>query len=68
MPQLDHESIGGKSGLAKIEKGLPAGEFNVVPPFEATNESFNRTPRQHKKSRDQLIIERWQKLSGLKKD
>ena len=33
MPQLDHESIGGKSGLAKIEKGLPAGEFNVVPPF-----------------------------------
>ena len=55
MPQLDHESIGGDTGLAKIEKGLPAGEFNVVPPF--TKES--------KIKKDNLIIERWQKLAGL---
>jgi hypothetical protein len=55
MPQLDHESIGGKSGLAKIEKGLPAGEFNVVPPFT----------KEAKVEKDDLIIERWQKLAGL---
>jgi len=55
MPQLDHESIGGSKGLAAIEKGLPAGEFNVLPPF--TKES--------KVSADNLIIERWQQLAGL---
>ena len=54
MPQLDHESIGGKSGLEKIEKGLPAGEFNVVPPFQKES-----------KSHDQLVTERWHKLAGL---
>ena len=53
MPQLDHESIGGKSGLAAIEKGLPAGEFNIVPPFEEGRKSTGK------------ILERWQKLAGL---
>jgi len=54
MPQLDHDSIGGKSGLATIEKGLPAGDFNVVPPINP------------KESRERdAILERWQKLAGL---
>ncbi|HIL96261.1 MAG TPA: hypothetical protein EYG51_10130 [Pseudomonadales bacterium] len=57
MPQLDHPSIGGKSGLASIEAGLPAGEFNIIPPF--TKES--------RLSQDDLVIERWQKLAGLLK-
>ena len=57
MPQLDHESIGGDSGLQKIEKGLPAGEFNVVPPFA----------KESAKKDDELIIERWQKLAGILK-
>ena len=57
MPQLDHESIGGAAGLAKIEKGLPGGEYNVVPPF--TKES--------KIEKDNLVIERWQKLAGILK-
>lgn len=51
MPQLDHESIGGKTGLAAIEQGLPAGEFNAVPPFaEGRN-----------------LIEGWAKIAGLLK-
>tara|TARA_R110000824_G_scaffold60853_2_gene162308 strand:+ start:809 stop:2350 length:1542 start_codon:yes stop_codon:yes gene_type:complete len=58
MPQLDHESIGGSKGLSAIEKGLPAGEFNVVPPF--TKES--------RMKKDNLIIERWQKLAGILKN
>jgi len=57
MPQLDHPIIGGKAGLASIEAGLPAGEFNVHPPF--TKES--------RLSQDDLVIERWQKLAGLLK-
>lgn len=57
MPQLDHESIGGKSGLQQIEKGLPTGEFNVVPPF--AKESKGKT--------EDVIIERWQKLAGILK-
>jgi len=55
MPQLDHESIGGDAGLAKIEKGLPAGEFNVVPPF--TKEAVSKD--------DNLMLDRWQRLAGL---
>jgi len=55
MPQLDHPSIGGKEALATIEKGLPAGEYNVVPPF--TKESAMK--------RDEVVLERWQKLAGL---
>lgn len=55
MPQLDHELIGGKTGLAKIEKGLPAGEFNVVPPF--TKEGKRKSPI--------VMIERWQKIAGI---
>jgi hypothetical protein len=51
MPQLDHPDIGGKEGLSKIEKGLPAGEFNVVPPF----------------TKDDQVLERWQRLAGLLK-
>jgi len=57
MPQLDHEDIGGKTGLGKIEKGLPAGEFNVVPPFA----------KEGKKTTDDVIVERWQQLAGLLK-
>ena len=57
MPQLDHEDIGGKTGLQKIEKGLPAGEFNVVPPFEKKEES--------KTSKGNLVLERWQRLAGI---
>jgi hypothetical protein len=56
MPQLDHKDIGGKSGLQKIEKGLPAGEFNVVPPFV-----------KEAKSTGDIVVERWQKLAGLLK-
>ena len=55
MPQLDHPDIGGKSGLQKIEKGLPVGEFNVVPPF--TKEAVLKN--------DRLIMERWNKLAGI---
>jgi len=58
MPQLDHEDIGGSTGLDKIVKGLPAGEYNVVPPF--AKESKNRAA-------DDVILERWQKLAGLLK-
>tara|TARA_R100000008_G_scaffold82284_1_gene66401 strand:+ start:3846 stop:5330 length:1485 start_codon:yes stop_codon:yes gene_type:complete len=58
MPQLDHESIGGSSGLAKIEKGLPAGEYNVVPPFK----------KESNLEKDNLIVERWQKLAGIFQD
>jgi len=59
MPQLDHEDIGGKTGLQKIEKGLPAGEFNVVPPFK--KESVTH-------STDDIVLERWQRLAGLLRD
>ena len=57
MPQLDHESIGGGEGLASIEAGLPAGEFNVQPPFK-------KESRAHE---DNLLMERWQKLAGVSK-
>lgn len=33
MPQLDHPSIGGDKGLAKIFKAIPNSEFNLEPPF-----------------------------------
>ncbi len=59
MPQLDHEDIGGKSGLQKIEKGLPAGEFNVVPPFVKEGK---------RKNGNTVLTERWQKLAGLLKN
>ena len=55
MPQLDHESIGGDAGLEKIEKGLPAGEFNVVQPF--TKEGL--TPE------EAVLLERWSLMAGL---
>ena len=55
MPQLDHELIGGKTGLQKIEKSLPAGELNVSPPF--TKES--------KEEKTRLVVERWQKIAGI---
>ena len=55
MPQLDHPLIGGKNGLASIEAGLPAGEFNVHPPFKKESISYQ----------NDLIIERWQKLAGI---
>ena len=55
MPQLDHPSIGGDAGLASIEAGLPAGEYNVHPPFQ--KESHTRE--------GSLVVERWQKLAGL---
>ena len=58
MPQLDHEDIGGKTGLAKIEKGLPDGEFNVVPPFVKEGK---------RKTSNNVLTERWQKLAGLLK-
>jgi hypothetical protein len=57
MPQLDHEDIGGDQGLAKIEKGLPAGEYNVVPPFTTKEAKRN--------SGNELILERWQKIAGI---
>lgn len=57
MPQLDHKDIGGKEGLRKIEKGLPSGEFNVVPPFVKEGKTGTGT-----------IVERWQKLAGLLKN
>jgi len=57
MPQLDHEDIGGDTGLDKITKGLPAGEYNVVPPFAKKEES--------KMSKGNLVLERWQRLAGL---
>lgn len=57
MPQLDHPEIGGKSGLQKIEKGLPAGEYNVVPPFTKEGTASRST--------DKVIAERWQQLAGL---
>ena len=58
MPQLDHEDIGGKTGLQKIEKGLPVGEFNVVPPFVKEGK---------RKASNVVLVERWQKLAGLLK-
>lgn len=58
MPQLDHPDIGGSSGLSKIEKGLPAGEFNVVPPFAKEGK---------RKSTDDMIVERWNHLAGTLK-
>jgi hypothetical protein len=59
MPQFDHDDIGGKKAKAAIIKGLEQGEFNVAPPFKpgAAQESV--------KSRDNLVLERWQKLAGL---
>jgi hypothetical protein len=57
MPQLDHESIGGSKGLKDIESGLPAGEFNIVPPIINTKEESYK--------RENIILERWQKLAGI---
>jgi len=56
MPQLDHPTIGGKEGLAAIEKGLPAGKYNVVPPFVKEGKT---------KTKDNIILERWKRLAGL---
>jgi len=57
MPQFDHESIGGDAGLDAIEAGLKSGELNVVPPFQKET-TVHVT--------DEMIIERWHKLAGLK--
>jgi hypothetical protein len=54
MPQLDHELIGGRTGLATIEKGLPTGKFNIVPPIN---------PKEGREG--DAILERWQRLAGL---
>jgi len=56
MPQLDHESIGGSSGLAQIEKGLPAGEFNVVPPFQKEGRYRRKITRRQLR---RIIKEEW---------
>ena len=56
MPQLDHESIGGSAGLAQIEKGLPAGEFNVVPPFQKEGRRRSKITRRQLR---QIIKEEW---------
>ena len=55
MPQLDHSEIGGKTGLEKIEKGLPAGEYNVVPPFDLPETAMQK---------GDPILERWCRLAG----
>jgi hypothetical protein len=55
MPQLDHPSIGGDKGKAKIAKSVLQGRYNVQPPFK---EGVN-------KNRDSIIMERWNKLAGL---
>ena len=56
MPQLDHPDIGGDDGLAKIEDGLPVGEFNVVPPF---------TKESKVQGGVDLIEERWARMAGI---
>ena len=57
MPQLDHPSIGKDAGLAKIAGGLPAGEFNVHPPFHEGATSDH----------DETIMENWRRLAGINK-
>ena len=57
MPQMDHPQIGGKDGLKKIATDLPAGELNVSPPFDLPEGS---------QKEDHLIMERWQKLAGIR--
>ena len=59
MTKRQSSEIGKEKGLAKIEKGLPAGEFNVVPPFTKKEESSI--------SSGNLIMDRWQYLAGLLK-
>ena len=57
MPQLDHPSIGKDAGLAKIAGALPAGEFNVHPPFRENVMNDG----------DEMIMENWRRLAGINK-
>lgn len=59
MPQFDHDDIGGKKAKSDIIKGLEQGEFNIAPPFKPG------TTQESMKSKDNLVLERWQKLAGL---
>jgi hypothetical protein len=35
MPQLDHPTIGGKTGLEKIKATIAKGDINLSPPFDS---------------------------------
>lgn len=69
MPQLDHDSIGGTKGKNKITAKLPAGEYNVVPPFKsAGDKDKTKTAKESFSRKDAVVMERWQKLAGILKD
>lgn len=60
MPQMDgNKELGEKEKVkAGVYNGLRQGQWNVKEPFEPANETFRR-------SEDEFIMERWQKLAGL---
>lgn len=60
MPQFDDKSIGGKTAKKNIYNMLQNADINVKPPFGPEGKKNESV-----KSDDELVMERWLKLSGL---
>ena len=66
MPQFDHKSIGGAKAKKTIYNLMKNADINLKPPFEPEEES--KEANESIKGDDELVMERWMKLSGLLKD
>ena len=70
MPQFDHKTIGGKKAKKTIYHRMKNADINLKPPFKAEAEAAEdeNEANESTKSDEQLVMERWMKLSGLLKD